>query len=405
MDRQPKRILLLIPNLDFGGAQSSFSRVSLLLKPYCTLLLVVFNKENIAPLEFGGKLVDLGIPGSQSILKKIYYFFKRVKRLKQIKKEFAPAISISFLEGADYVNLLSSVGEDIFFYIHGSKLYDRNIKGMIGFLRKEIFIPLFYPKANKILVVNNRIAEELIVHFRLPHVDYEVMPNFYDFKEIQRMATIPLSESIDRFFNENIVICISGRLAAEKGIDDFITILPELKDRYKSLKLILVGDGPAKESIVSILKKLEISYSTVTTEDWTVYESATVLFLGYQSNPYRFMSRSYMLVLPSLNEGMPNTIVEAMGLGVPVIAADCKYGPRELLSNQKESSEWPEYSAYGILVPVWSHQESYKSWGIAIDTLIKDSSLRDKYIQQGRSKANEFSKESMINKWQELLKL
>ncbi|MEQ1587065.1 MAG: glycosyltransferase [Cyclobacteriaceae bacterium] len=356
-------------------------------------------------MEFGGNLVDLGIPGSQSILKKAFYFFKRVKRLKEIKKEFAPHTSISFLEGADYVNLLSSVGEDIFFYVHGSKLYDRNIRGLIGFLRKRVFIPLFYAKADKILVVNNRIAEELSLYFRLSHVDYEVVPNFYDFNEIKRMARLPLSESIDRFFKENIVICISGRLAAEKGIDQFVKILPELTDRYKTLKLVLVGDGPEKDALVNNLKNLEISYRTVTTEDWTAYESTSVLFLGYQSNPYRFMSRSYMLVLPSLNEGMPNTIVEAMGLGVPVIVSDCNYGPRELLSNQKESSDWPEYSAYGILVPVWSHQQSYKSWVIAIDTLIKDSSLRDKYIQQGRSKATEFSKENMISKWRELLKL
>jgi glycosyltransferase involved in cell wall biosynthesis len=403
MDKQQQRILLIIPNLDFGGAQNSFSRLSLLLKPYCSLLLVVFNKDNIAPLEFGGDLVELEVSGSETIVGKIINFFKRVNRLRRIKKEFTPHASISFLEGADYINLLSSVGEEIFFYVHGSKQFDRNIEGVMGSLRKKILIPLFYRRANKILVVNSRIAEELKVHFGLSKSVFEVLPNFYDVEQIQRKANEDLDTSLARFFNENIVLSISGRLAVEKGIDRFVQIMPDLLRNHNKLKLAFIGDGPQKEIVMNLLRQVEMPYQELTSDSWVIAEETIVLFLGYQSNPYKFMGRSYMLVLPSLNEGMPNTLVEAMALGVPVVASDCNYGPREILSEQKMSSAWPDYSSYGILVPAWTDPEAGNSWILAINRLIEDSVLRDEYVAAGRMRATEFSTNRATSSWRKLL--
>ncbi len=404
MDKQ-KRILLLIPNLDFGGAQNSFSRLSLLLKPHCTLLLVVFNKKNLVQLEFGGELMELRVSGSEFFFGKIINFFKRVKRLRDIKKKYNPNTSISFLEGADYINLLSSVGEEILFYVHGSKQFDKNIKGVVGFLRKKILIPFFYRKAHKILVVNSRIAEELKIYFGLSQSVFEVMPNFYDFEKLAQLATVDIDEPIERFFKDNSVLSISGRLAVEKGIDLFVQILPDLLRSHYKLKLALIGDGPEKEVVMNILRRNKILYQEIVSDNHIIAEETSVLFLGYQPNPYKFMSRASMLVLPSLNEGMPNTLVEAMGLGVPVVASDCNYGPREIMTEQNNSSGWPDYSTYGILVPAWTVQGAKENWILAICRLIEDSGLREKYIEAGRVRANEFSIQRMGTSWHKLLNL
>jgi glycosyltransferase involved in cell wall biosynthesis len=52
---------------------------------------------------------------------------------------------------------------------------------------------------------------------------------------------------------------------------------------------------------------------------------------GYEDNPYRYMSKAALFVLSSAWEGFGNVLVEALAAGVPVLAADCKDGPREIL--------------------------------------------------------------------------
>ena len=401
---EKKRILMIIPNLDFGGAQTSLSRITLLLNPFCIITIVVFNKDNIAPLSFGGELIDLKVPASRFYLGKAINFIKRVSRLKKIKKRISPHTSISFLEGADYVNLLSSQGERIFFYLHGSKLHDKNIIGVIGFLRKKILIPLFYARASKLLVVNEKIAEELRIHFHLAKSAFNVLPNFYDFVEIRRSAIEPLSDVLEKFFRESSVICISGRISPEKGIDRFVRLLPNLFEKHRAAKLVLVGGGPQLEVIKNILNQVDVTYQEIT-DGSAENVNASVLFLGYRTNPYKFLAKSSLLVLPSLNEGMPNTIVEAMCLGVPVIAADCPYGPRELLSTQKIATSFPEYAEYGILAPILTSQLVYSDWIEVIDKLLTDSSLRKKYGDAGLARSAEFSQERMVGRWKELLNI
>ncbi|MBX2969626.1 MAG: glycosyltransferase [Cyclobacteriaceae bacterium] len=399
---EKRRVLLVIPNLDFGGAQNSFSRLSHLLEPHFDLLLVVFNKANLAPIQLKGSFIELGVSGSGFILGKALRFFQRIIRLRKIKRKFKPHASVSFLEGADYVNILSTIGERIYIYIHGSKLFDKNIAGFIGLIRKRILIPLLYSRANKILVVNEAIADELRNHFKLLNQSFKVMPNFYDFEELNGLASIQPDDLEEAFFKKNKVICISGRLAPEKGIEDFLQIIPVLLKKHPGLRVIIIGDGPQKDMIKAAIVSLGIAYAD-SVFDMNNDNEATVFFLGYKKNPYAYMSRSTMLALPSFNEGMPNTVVEAMGLGVPVVAADCPYGPRELLGCGKFSGTWPDFNAYGILVPVLHDNEARLLWISAIDQLLDDVFMRKKYKEAGKVRAQEFSYNAMDTHWLKLL--
>ena len=401
-----KRVLMIIPNLDFGGAQKSFASVSTLLSPHCQLLLVVFNKDNIASLNFGAKLEDLQVRGATTLLGKIISFSKRIRRLKGIKKRFDPDVSISFLEGADYVNLLSKGREQIWFYIHGSKMHDQNIRGVMGFLRRRIFLPMSFSRAGKILVVGNRIKDELVEHFAVAKVPIVVMKNFFDLNEVDQLSEEPISEELTALFDGYFTICISGRIAPEKGIDRFIKVLPFAIAKSKNVKLIIVGDGPQREEVVEVCKKENLGWCSVDKDGMGIDLSSTVVFLGYRKNPYPFLKRATMVALPSLYEGMPNTIAEALILGTPVISADCPYGPIEMLSDHEGQFEnqWPNFASYGILLPILDHSDqAIIVWAEAIFKLLASSELRQEYRMKGLSQRDSFSKEIQLVKWKELL--
>jgi len=405
--QEKRRVLMIIPNLDFGGAQNSFSRLSCILDHHFDLRLVVFNKSNLAPIVLGGSLNELGVSGSKFIPGKVFRFIQRIIRLRKIKRKFKPHVSISFLEGADYINSLSAIGERVYLYIHGSKLFDKNITGFIGLIRKKILIPILYSKASKILVVNMAIADELKKHFKLGHQSFQAMPNFYDFEEINRLASFQLSKSAEVFFKKNKVICISGRLAPEKGIEMFIQILPAVLKNHPGLRVVLVGDGPQKDKIKSTIVSLGISYDD-SVVDLNQDSESTVFFLGYQQNPYLYMSRSSILALPSFNEGMPNTVVEAMGLGVPVVAADCPYGPREILApddqlSKVESVQKAEWCEYGALVPEWNKPLVNEAWVEALFGLLTSAEKWEHYSLQSKKRAADFSLEKNISQWIDLI--
>lgn len=60
-----------------------------------------------------------------------------------------------------------------------------------------------------------------------------------------------------------------------------------------------------------------------------------MFFLGFKSNPYKYIANCDLLVLSSLYEGLPNVIIESIAIGTPVVATDCLSGPREILLDGK----------------------------------------------------------------------
>jgi len=110
------------------------------------------------------------------------------------------------------------------------------------------------------------------------------------------------------------------RLSEEKGLKDFLNIIPKLKF---DLKFFIIGDGPDKKSLEEITSKLGIQKK--------------VFFLGFlkPQQVYRQLTKVDLFINCSYFEGFPNSVVEALSAGVPIMASQSHGGINEIIKNKK----------------------------------------------------------------------
>ncbi len=120
--------------------------------------------------------------------------------------------------------------------------------------------------------------------------------------QVRRLAQEPVDLPTDL-----PLICAVGRLAAEKGFERLIVIHKRLLEKGIAHRLVLVGDGEDRAYIRRTVNALDAQDS--------------VILAGYQKNPYPYMKHSHFLVCSSFTEGLPVIAMEALCLGVPVVAA------------------------------------------------------------------------------------
>ena len=167
-------------------------------------------------------------------------------------------------------------------------------------LRQGLFGNFFLSlirKADKIIVLCSQSQQEAQAAGFNPHQIIHI-PNGVDLS-VFVPATQPPALS------QNILFV--GRLDQMKGVDILLEAIAELKKRGLKTTCTIVGDGPIKEGLQSLTRKLNIE--------------SQVVFAGTCSDIVRHLHTAAVFVLPSRSEGMPNVVLEAMACGVPVIAA------------------------------------------------------------------------------------
>ena len=120
------------------------------------------------------------------------------------------------------------------------------------------------------------------------------------------------------------------------------------------------------------------------------------------------------MILPSVTEGFPNIIIEALSVNLPIIATDCEAGPREILCNNlslKKTIIYPFLGKYGILTKPHSINDetkmtsplsnSEKSLADAMKMILKNPTLIEKY-SNGIERAKNYDIDKIIRVWKDL---
>ena len=403
-----KRILLVIPNLGFGGAQRVFSDISNELGKLYEVYECTFNLNHENQYPTNNELISLNVPSGDGLFLKIICFINRCIALKKIKKKYRIDCTISHLAGANYVNILSRDRDKVVICVHAAKKPDKNISGITGFIEKTFLIPWLYPHSNRIVAVSKAVKDELYSDFGQKYETINVIYNSFDNEAIAAKSIEPIPEKFKAIFNHPVVINC-GRLVLQKnhsGLLNAVSMALEMTD----FKLVIVGDGPLITELLNQCERLGLE-AYLEGRDENISGNYQVYFLGFQKNPFSFMKNAKVFVLSSDWEGFPLAPCEAMICELPVISTDCPTGPREILSPGTSplanvNLQNAEYAKYGILMPMLNHRHedsSDSTWAKTIVRLIEDKKLMKEYADKGKKRMKELNLNNINDEWGELL--
>ncbi len=169
-----------------------------------------------------------------------------------------------------------------------------------------------YKRYNKVVCVSEDTKKSFDELFH-GCVDSIVLHNVIDDAEIFHKA----SEKCDIPKKDGVVdLLASGRLIPLKRFDDLIEVAKKLSDDGLPFFLRILGDGPEKSKLQQLIDQYSLRKH--------------VELIGYQSNPYKYMDKSDIILSTSLTEGLSTVIIESMILGKAIVAKECN-GMHELL--------------------------------------------------------------------------
>ena len=163
-----------------------------------------------------------------------------------------------------------------------------------------------YRQAARVIAVSHAVASDVRKYYDLRR-GVDVVLNPVDLKTLLQQASQPISLPNPSRFT---IVCV-GRMSAEKNQRILLAALSDLKKRVHATMLpqvILVGDGPLRSSLEQFVAAFGLA------DD--------VTFAGHISVVAPYIAGADLLVLPSIFEGFPNVVLEAMALKTPVLAAD-----------------------------------------------------------------------------------
>ncbi|WP_435183955.1 glycosyltransferase [Cylindrospermopsis raciborskii G7] len=368
--RPKKKIMFLLAHLHKGGMQRAVSNISQALPEEEFTQYVGFFGTESPGFKYNASLVDFDIPGSEKIpfFGKLHNFIKRLWQVRTFVKSNNIDIVISFGESANVYNILSLSKAKKFISCRVSLEQALQGSGIYTLLYK-LLVKACYPFSDKVICVSKELGLQ-IGRFVKDKTKLVVIPNLYHIQDINKLSRETLPEAFASLEECKFILNV-GSLCYQKGQDDLIEIFKELNNKHNDLFLVIMGRGEWKDKLLSLCNNLALERK--------------IIFIDFDTNPYRYMARASAFVLTSRFEGFPNVLVEAMACGTPVVAFDCPTGPSEIL----EDSKW------GFLIKNRSKEDAVS----CLNKLLEDNSLRAEMSIMALRRASDYSSAKIAALW------
>tara|TARA_B100001057_G_scaffold316947_1_gene317079 strand:+ start:2030 stop:3139 length:1110 start_codon:yes stop_codon:yes gene_type:complete len=308
-----KKILFYHPVFLDGGVE----KTNLLISEELSKKYEIFFVSNYFSNKFDSDIQKIGI---KKIKLKSNRTILSIFEFPRIIKEINPDLIFSLQMHANVTLLILNF---LFFFnklkiISCERLspqsYNKNFKGkIILFLAK-----VFYRFSKKIICNSADLAKEIKNFSKSKNVVFIYNPTLKrNFKELSKKIKFKKKP----FFKKKRKIIISiGRLDENKNQIMLLRAINHLKEK-KNFDIVLIGEGKNKRDLIEYGKKIGIN------DNLYIY--------NFQKNPYPYLFNSDLKILTSNFEGLPNVLLEAMALNIPIISTNSPTGPREILLNGK----------------------------------------------------------------------
>lgn len=380
-----EKIMLITPMLHQGGFERVCVLTARLLAEEFEVMIVVFSMEDISFDISGLEVVDLNLKARESRPGKLLNLLKRGIRLTRLQKETGTDISYSFGMTANMANALS----------FGAK---KKISACHSFeeINNEWYMRLIHRFTDRVLCCSEKMAA--LVQEKYGFSDAMPLWNPCDLDTLSAQSRLTPDEDIEFFRSPEKVLVSMGREDDVKGFWHLIKVFKRICEEEKSTRLAIIGEGDFSE-YRNLVRALGLEEK--------------VLFTGLKKNPFPYLRESDIYILTSISEGLPNALVEALALSLPVVSANCLSGPAEILHGDfriAESRKEIFRGDYGILTPVLSPEKNLtlqwedmdggsrirledaeEAMAGAVLALLRDQALYENYKSRARARAEAFS--------------
>ena len=367
-----KKILFLIPNLKHGGAEKVLVNLVNNLNPkkYEITVQTLFD-EGIHRNSLKSHIrylpgVKKSFRGNTTLIK----CFPTSLLWKQLVKEHYD-IAVSYLEGPTSRILSGCTDPDTkkIAWIHIELGTAK--KAAIGF-RNPAEAELAYNSFDRIIAVSRNVRECFLEHLKVT-TPIDVLYNTNETEQIlEKSREIPQNPEFRT--GECISVCSVAKLTKTKGFDRLLNVHRRLLDEGLKHHIYILGIGEEQAALEQQMKKLGIEGS--------------VTLLGFQKNPYQYVSRCDLYVCSSHREGFSTAVTEALIVGTPVVSTNCS-GAKELLGDNNE---------YGIVT-----QNSEEGIYQGMKRMLSDPELLGHYKKQAKLRGSFFSRTETVRAVDEML--
>lgn len=276
--------------------------------------------------EFGGSLSGSNFLEQFKVIKDILSYSFRFKDL--CKKEDIDVVHCNSIRAILTVGVGAKLaGCRVVLYIKSNLV--GYIYCILSFFLADLI--LFQTETNK-----SRAPKSLLILFKYK---FRILKNAIDMTRINKASLASSSQAIEDIEAHSIKLIYIGSIVERKGLRYLVNALKRIKIYYPEFKLYIVGDE--KQDQIHTLELKDLIRKNDLQDN--------ISFLGHKKEPLNLLRIMDALILPSLDEGVPKSVIEAICIGVPVIATDVG-GTAETIDNLNN----------GIIVDPGNENELYK---------------------------------------------
>ena len=288
------KILQVIPYFCFGGAETMCENLTYALTDLGHQVTVVSLYNEKTPIS--QRMEEKGI----RILyldKKLGLDLSMVSKLRRIMKAEKPDVVHTHLDVIKYAVAaakLCGIGNCIH-TVHN--VADKEAEGRIQKIINTVYFKLGWCRP---VALSPQVKDTIVSFYSLPEKNVPVIFNGVDLSRCMPKEQYSVGETLN--------LLHVGRFNEQKNHEGLLRAYALFREQYPNSKLHLIGDGELVEQTKQLAKELSLA--------------GHICFLGSQSNVYPYLQNADLFLLPSHYEGMPMTIIEAMGTGLPIVASN-----------------------------------------------------------------------------------